>query len=97
VEQIFHAYFSAGQDIGDIAVLTELAVAAGFDRAEIDTFLSSDSGVDEVRAIEESAIARGVNSVPSVRIGMDIVSGAQSVALFRATLEENLNSNSMPA
>jgi predicted DsbA family dithiol-disulfide isomerase len=97
VEQIFHAYFSAGQDIGDIAVLTELAVAAGFDRAEITTFLSSDSGMDEVRAIEESAIARGVNSVPSVRIGMDIVSGAQSVALFRATLEENLNSNPMPA
>jgi predicted DsbA family dithiol-disulfide isomerase len=93
VGSIFHAYFSAGADIGDIAVLTELAVAAGFDRAEVDSFLSSDKGVDEVRALESRAMERGVRSVPSVKIGNDIVSGAQSVALFRATLEDGLKSS----
>jgi predicted DsbA family dithiol-disulfide isomerase len=97
VESIFHAYFSAGSDIGDVAVLTELAVAAGFDRAEVGSFLSSDRGVDEVRALETRAIERGVNSVPSVRIGNDTVGGAQSVALFRATLEDALKSSATPA
>jgi predicted DsbA family dithiol-disulfide isomerase len=95
VEKIFRAYFSEGQDIGDVAVLTELAVAAGFDRAEIDTFLSGRDGTDEVRYIEASAIDRGVNSVPAVMIGSDMVSGAQSVALFRQILEKNLKSHAV--
>jgi predicted DsbA family dithiol-disulfide isomerase len=95
VEKIFRAYFSEGQDIGDVAVLTELAVAAGFDRAEIDTFLSGRDGTDEVRYIEASTIDRGVNSVPAVMIGSDMVSGAQSVALFRQILEKNLKSHAV--
>jgi len=97
VESIFHAYFSAGRDIGDVGVLTELAVAAGFDRTKVNSFLSSNQGVDEVRALEAGAIERGVNSVPSVRVGRDIVTGAQSVALFRATLEGALNGSATPA
>ncbi|OAJ54945.1 disulfide bond formation protein DsbA [Paraburkholderia ginsengiterrae] len=90
VEAIFHAYFSAGRDIGDIAVLTEIAVEAGFDKDEIETFFASGGGVGEVRALEARAIAQGVSSVPSVKIGDEVVSGAQSVALFRATLENAL-------
>jgi predicted DsbA family dithiol-disulfide isomerase len=97
VESIFHAYFSAGSDIGDVAVLTELAVAEGFDGTEVGSFLSSNKGVDEVRALETGAIERGVNAVPSVRIGRDIVTGAQPVALFRATLEAALNASATPA
>ncbi|HEX7910516.1 MAG TPA: DsbA family oxidoreductase [Paraburkholderia sp.] len=91
VEAIFHAYFSAGRDIGDIAVLTEIAIEAGFDKDGIEAFFASGAGVDEVRALEARAIAQGVSSVPSVKIGDEIVSGAQSVALFRATLEDALN------
>ncbi|MFM0172074.1 DsbA family oxidoreductase [Paraburkholderia sediminicola] len=96
VENIFRAYFSVGQDVGDVAVLTEVAVTAGFDRAEINTFFSGSDGTDEVRTIEAVAIERGVNSVPTVKIGNDIVSGAQSVALFRQLLEKNLKSRSVP-
>jgi predicted DsbA family dithiol-disulfide isomerase len=77
--------------------LTELAVAEGFDRTKVSSFLSSNQGVDEVRALETGAIERGVNSVPSVRVASDIVTGAQSVALFRATLEGALNGSATPA
>ncbi|CAE6782778.1 DsbA family oxidoreductase [Paraburkholderia haematera] len=87
VEAIFHAYFSAGRDIGDVAVLTEIAVAAGFKKDKVEAFFASESGVDEVRALEARQIEHGVNSVPSVKIGDEVISGAQSVALFRATLE----------
>jgi predicted DsbA family dithiol-disulfide isomerase len=97
VEAIFHAYFSAGRDIGDVAVLTEIAVAAGFKKDKVEAFFASDSGVDEVRALEAQAIGHGVNSVPSVKIGDEIISGAQSVALFRATLEGALKSSAAAA
>ncbi|WP_429324462.1 DsbA family protein [Paraburkholderia sp. GAS348] len=90
VEAIFHAYFSAGRDIGDVAVLTEIAAATCFKKDKVEAFFASDRGVDEVRALEARAIERGVNSVPSVKIGDEIISGAQSVALFRATLENAL-------
>jgi predicted DsbA family dithiol-disulfide isomerase len=97
VEAIFHAYFSAGRDIGDVAVLTEIAVAAGFKKDKVEAFFASDSGVGEVRALEAQAIGHGVNSVPSVKIGDEIISGAQSVALFRATLEGALKSSAAAA
>ncbi|MGF6992958.1 DsbA family oxidoreductase [Paraburkholderia sp. GAS32] len=87
VEAIFHAYFSAGRDIGDVAVLTEIAVATGFEKDHVEALFALDSGVEEVRALEAQAIGHGVSSVPSVRIGDEIIGGAQSVALFRATLE----------
>lgn len=88
VEAIFHAYFSAGRDIGDIAVLTEIAVATGFKKDKVEAFFASGAGVVEVRALEAQAMEHGVNSVPSVKIGDEIISGAQSVALFRVTLED---------
>jgi predicted DsbA family dithiol-disulfide isomerase len=97
VEAIFHAYFSAGRDIGDVAVLTEIAVAVGYKRDKVEAFFASDSGVDEVRALEAQAIEQGINSVPSVKIGDDIVSGAQSVALFRITLEDALKPSATAA
>ncbi|MFM0211563.1 DsbA family oxidoreductase [Paraburkholderia sediminicola] len=97
VEAIFHAYFSAGRDIGDVAVLTEIAVAAGFKKDTVEALFASDSGVDEVRALEARAIGRGISSVPSVRIGEEIVSGAQSVALFRVTLEDVLKPSATAA
>ena len=97
VEAIFHAYFSAGRDIGAVAVLTEIAVAVGYKRDKVEAFFASDSGVDEVRALEAQAIEQGINSVPSVKIGDDIVSGAQSVALFRITLEDALKPSATAA
>lgn len=97
VEAIFHAYFSAGRDIGDVAVLTEIAVAVGFKKDKVEAFFASGSGVDEVRTLEAQAIEHGVNSVPSVKIGDQVISGAQSVALFRATLEEALKPSATAA
>ncbi|MFP3562776.1 DsbA family oxidoreductase [Paraburkholderia sp. SIMBA_030] len=97
VEAIFHAYFSAGRDIGDIAVLTEIAVATGFKKDKVEAFFASGGGVDEVRALETRAMEHGVNSVPSVKIGDEIISGAQSVALFRVTLEDALKPSATAA
>jgi predicted DsbA family dithiol-disulfide isomerase len=97
VVAIFHAYFSAGRDIGDVTVLTGIAVAAGYKRDKVEAFFASNGGVEEVRALEARAIEQGINSVPSVKIGDDIISGAQSVALFRVTLEDALKRSATAA
>lgn len=76
---LFRAYFLDGRDIGDRAVLTELAVAAGMEGEEVTGFLDSDEGEGAVREMESVAYQMGITGVPffifNGRIG---VSGAQS-------------------
>jgi predicted DsbA family dithiol-disulfide isomerase len=75
VERLFRAYFQDGHDIGDRAVLAELASEAGLEDAA--SFLASDEGAAEVRA-EDSAFRRlGISGVPSFALaGHILFSGA---------------------
>ncbi len=89
VEALFSAYFSAGLDVGDIAVLTRLAVSVGLDAKMVTRFLASTEGAAEVLA-EESAIRQhGAEGVPLFIInGQERLSGAQPVAVFIAALTQ---------
>ncbi|MEL6322472.1 MAG: hypothetical protein AAFQ57_17790 [Cyanobacteria bacterium J06626_14] len=48
----------------------------------VTAFLLSDAGMQEVRELEEHAIAQGIRDVPYRRIGKDIVPRAQLVDVF---------------
>jgi predicted DsbA family dithiol-disulfide isomerase len=82
VKAIFNAYFGDGRDIGDLQVLAEIAEGFGLDRAATLKFLESGEGIDEVLRAEADARADGVVSVPTVDIGQQRVTGAQSVDVF---------------
>ena len=91
--RILRAYFSEGQNISNIDTLIGLAEETGLDAEETRDFLQSGAGSQEVRSLEQQAIARGIHSIPTIRIGDETVSGAQSVealvaVLKRATLQE---------
>ncbi|MDQ0320410.1 putative DsbA family dithiol-disulfide isomerase [Pararhizobium capsulatum DSM 1112] len=61
---LFRAYFEEGRNVGDRAVLNDVAAKAGLDTAVIDVLLSSDADKDAIG--EEIAMARdmGVSGVP---------------------------------
>lgn len=84
---VFSAYFEQGRDIGDAAVLADIAVENGLSREVVTAFLSSDESVQEVREAEHAVQAQGVRSVPLYEIGGEIVSGAQSVEQFELALQ----------
>jgi predicted DsbA family dithiol-disulfide isomerase len=65
LEALFMAYWSWGQDIGDIEVLKTVAVVNGFRGEDIERVLKSDEGVKDV--LEEVAMAEriGVTGVPT--------------------------------
>ena len=65
IQGLFDAYFLNGRDIGDPAILTEVAVGAGFEAAEIEAFLKSDEGAAEVRAEDARAREIGIQGVPT--------------------------------
>ncbi|HXT80610.1 MAG TPA: DsbA family oxidoreductase [Acetobacteraceae bacterium] len=77
MEAVFKAYFTAGRDIGDHAVLADCAAEAGLDRAEATAFLTGDLADKEMRAADHAARQAGVNGVPSFFLdGYGLFSGA---------------------
>ncbi len=58
VDRLFAAYFTEGRDIGDRAVLADVAAEAGLDRAAVAAMLAGEDQRAEVLAEEQAARAR---------------------------------------
>ncbi|MDY6781213.1 MAG: DsbA family oxidoreductase [Cyanobacteriota bacterium] len=86
-ERILKAYFTEGQNISRVEILAKLAAEVGLDENIAERFLLSDAGTREVRELERQTAARGVRGVPSIRIGRDVLSGAQPVEVFLTALQ----------
>jgi len=65
VERLFNSQFQLGQNVGDCAVLAELAAACGHDRSEVVEYLASDQDAALVRNLEQEARTWGVTAVPT--------------------------------
>jgi predicted DsbA family dithiol-disulfide isomerase len=57
------------------------------DAEAVKAFLLSDAGIQEVRELERQAITQGIHGVPHIRIGQEVISGAQPVDIFLAALQ----------
>lgn len=90
-EALFAAYFTGGRDVGDPAVLADVASSVGLDAAVVRDMLASDRFVAEVEESEAVAENSGVTGVPlfvvDARYG---ISGAQPEEVFAATLDRAL-------
>jgi predicted DsbA family dithiol-disulfide isomerase len=87
-ERIFTAYFTQGQNISSAEILANLAANIGIDKDVALEFIQSDAGTPQVRELEQKAVSRGIRGVPSIRIGNEILSGAQAVEVFLSTLQK---------
>lgn len=90
-ERILKAYFTEGQNIAEVDVLTSLADEIGLERDVVKTFLLSDAGIREVRELEHQAISQGIHGVPHIRIGQETLSGAQSTEVFLTVLQNAIH------
>ena len=78
LEALFQAYFLAGADIGDRAVLLDCAERAGLDVIAAARFLDSDEEVESTLAEDRLARRQGINGVPCfIFNGRFALSGAQ--------------------
>ena len=82
------AYFVQGRDIGSKEVLAEIASGSGLDPDAVAAFVSSDDGAQSVRAMERTALERGVQGVPYFDIGGTAIVGAQPAETVRQTIIE---------
>ncbi|OHV81196.1 DsbA family oxidoreductase [Rhizobium sp. LCM 4573] len=86
---LFKANFEEGRNIGDHAVLLDIAEQCGLERKVIENLLASDADKDTVLDEIEAAQKMGVNGVPFFIIdGQYAVSGAQTPEVFVNALKE---------
>ncbi|WP_339758448.1 DsbA family oxidoreductase [uncultured Hoeflea sp.] len=79
VDLLFKAYFEEGKNIGDDAVLKQIAEQAGLEMPVIERLLAGDADRDTVAAEIDQARQMGVTGVPCFIIDMQYaVVGAQS-------------------
>ena len=83
VEALFRAYFEEGRNIGDHAVMVDIAESVGLDPARVAEMLASSEGADEVHEELTGARQMGISGVPTFMIGgQPIFSGAAPADLL---------------
>jgi predicted DsbA family dithiol-disulfide isomerase len=86
---LFKANFEEGRNVGDHAVLLDIAEECGLERKVIESLLASDADKDTVLGEIEAAQKMGVNGVPFFILdGQYAVSGAQTPEVLVNALRE---------
>ena len=83
VEALFAAYFSRGENIGDVDVLVDCAAAAGMEPSTVREYLESETDIPQIQAQDAMARQMGIQGVPFFVFARKYaVSGAQSPEVF---------------
>ncbi|MBY6138234.1 DsbA family oxidoreductase [Leisingera daeponensis] len=91
VDALFQAYFVDAKDIGDHAVLAEIAQEAGMEADVAARLLEGDSDVQEIRDRDAHSRKMGVSSVPTFIVAnQHAVPGAQPPELWKQVIEDIL-------
>ena len=88
-EALFKAYFTDNKNIGDSAVLSELATSIGLNKDEVKNYLASDEGNDAVKADILEAQKLRVGGVPFFFVDKTFaISGAQPITTIAQILRQ---------
>lgn len=89
VSGLFKANFEDGRNVGDHAVLVDVATAAGMEKAVVERLLSGDADREHVLSEIEAAQRMGVNGVPFFILDQQYaISGAQPADLLANAFRE---------
>ncbi len=89
VSRLFKAYFQDGLDIGEPAVLLDIAEGIGMDREMTERLLASDADAADIAARDAHARQRGVSGVPCFIVAnQHVAPGAQPTELWLKVIDE---------
>lgn len=86
--EVFRVYFTAGQDIGDLNVVLQLAEKCGMDVTLLADALKKGQYTKNLSVTQNKARELGIRSVPTFIInGQERITGSQPVEKFREVLK----------
>ncbi|HEY0214099.1 MAG TPA: DsbA family oxidoreductase [Paenirhodobacter sp.] len=89
VSALLRGYWREGRDIGDPAVLADIAATQGIDRDMVVRLLQSDADRDTVAERESHARERGLKAVPTFIVGNQyVVEGAQTTEFWLQVIDD---------
>ena len=89
VERLFVAHFQRGEDIGDVAMLADIAAECGDIKRDVADYLARSDGEQQVRSLADKVSALGVSGVPFFIIQRSLsVAGAQSPEVLAAAIAD---------
>jgi len=80
IHAVFRAYFVSGRNIGDAAVVMEVAQSVGLDVAALAAGVQSDAIKDALRVAVERSIERGVFGSPTIFVDGEMFWGQDRLA-----------------
>jgi predicted DsbA family dithiol-disulfide isomerase len=94
---LMDAYWDEGRDIGDAALLRELASAVDLPARDVNDVLASDRFLDVIETSTRQAVSIGATGVPAFRIDRRLlVVGAQPETVFEQAFEQLATTPSPP-
>jgi predicted DsbA family dithiol-disulfide isomerase len=88
-EAVFRAFFTDCRDIGDRAVILDVARAVGLDAGELNTALESGVYLPRLEETTREAKKNGISAAPTFVIdGYGTITGAQPIDTFRTALRQ---------
>jgi predicted DsbA family dithiol-disulfide isomerase len=88
-EALFHAYFTEGRDIGSIHELISISTENGLQKSEIEDFLKTDIGSDEILREELRAKEMKIFSVPTYIFNKKyLLVGGQETDTFKSYMKK---------
>ena len=83
VENLFNGYFIAGENIGDIGILSKIAASVGIDKNAAYDYLQTSDNVEYIKISSQQARHEGINGVPYFIFNEKYsISGAQEAEAF---------------
>lgn len=90
-DALFAAYFLEGRDVGERAVLVELATRHGFEADEALSLLGNPAELEQTWQEASGLAGQGIRGVPYFVLGGKLaLSGAQPVDVFRGAIAQAL-------
>ncbi len=89
VEKLFTAYFEEGLNIGDSAVLLDIAESGGMDRELVEQLLGSDADLSLVEREDHLAHEMGISGVPTfIFENRFMISGAREAEVLARVIDK---------
>ena len=92
-EGLYKAYWEDGKDLGDLAVIEDVAGRCGLDTTDLRQRLGSRHYEETVMRDFQEATSMGVHGIPAFLIGKYLFTGARPYQDFQAVVERVLAEN----